>query len=67
MQAQAEPHGADGAAPGDAAPTEANTDNSRTASSWPSGHDVGVSDCDMGRLTSKVVSQVRHRYSYSGT
>lgn len=35
-------------------------------SSWPSGHDAGAPDSLMGRRTSNVSSQVRHRNSYVG-
>jgi len=48
------------------APTEANTDNRRTAPSCPSGQVAGSDASDMGRRTSKVLSQVRHRNSYNG-
>lgn len=55
-----------GAAEPDPAPTEENTLSSRTESTWPAGHDAGEFASDMGRRSSKVASQVRHRYSYSG-
>ena len=71
-QPQPEPHpppergaGA-GAAEPDDAPTEANTDKSRTAFSWPCGHVAGSLASAIGRRTSKVVSQVLQRKSYSG-
>jgi hypothetical protein len=45
------------------APTLANTDRSRTALSWPTGHDAGALDSAIDRRSSKVSSQVRQRYS----
>jgi hypothetical protein len=47
----------------EAAPVEANTDKSRMAPSWPSGHDAGAFASLIGRRTSNVDAQVRQRYS----
>jgi hypothetical protein len=47
----------------EAAPVEANTDSSRMAPSWPSGHDAGAFASLIGRRTSNVDAQVRQRYS----
>jgi hypothetical protein len=47
----------------EAAPVEANTDNSRMAPSWPSGQDAGAFASLIGRRTSNVDAQVRQRYS----
>ena len=45
------------------APTLANTDSSRTALSWPAGHDAGSLDSAIERRTSKVSSQDLQRNS----
>ncbi|GGR88033.1 hypothetical protein GCM10010284_21420 [Streptomyces rubiginosohelvolus] len=56
----------EGAGADPAAPPTATADNSLTVSSWPAGQEAGSEDCAMGRLTSKVSPQVRHRNSYRG-
>ena len=58
-----EPPDPDKAPDADAAPVEANTDNSRMAPSWPSGQDAGAFASLIGRRTSNVDAQVRQRYS----
>jgi hypothetical protein len=44
-------------------PVNATVDNSFTVSSWPCGQVVGADASAMGRLTSKVSPQARHRNS----
>ena len=51
---------------GSPAPIDAKAESRRTAPSWPSGQSAGALASAMGRRSSKVESQVRQRYSYSG-
>ncbi len=51
-----------GAAGPDRPPT-ATVDRSFTVSSWPCGQAQGADDSLIGRVSSKVSSQARHRYS----
>jgi hypothetical protein len=44
-------------------PTDANTDNRRTASGCPEGQEADADASLIGRRTSNVSSQVRQRYS----
>lgn len=46
--------------------TDAKTLSTRTALGCPSGHTAGLLASDIGRRSSNVVSQVRHRNSYNG-
>jgi hypothetical protein len=55
------PAGAAGAPP--PRPVTATVDNSLTVSSWPCGQAAGAAAWLIGRLTSKVAPQARHRYS----
>ena len=51
----------------DPAPTTDTVESSFTVSACPNGHGAGALDSAMGRLSSKVCSQSRQRYSYRGT
>jgi hypothetical protein len=42
----------------------ANTDRRRVVSAWPAGHVAGRSASAIGRRSSKVAPQARHRNSY---
>lgn len=48
---------------GAAVPPTATVDSSFTVSSWPAGHVAGAEDSAIGRLSSNVSPQLRHRYS----
>jgi hypothetical protein len=44
----------------------ATVESSLTVSPWPCGHVAGSAEAVIGRLTSKVSPQARHRNSYRG-
>ncbi|GAB7033775.1 hypothetical protein JCM4914_52360 [Streptomyces platensis subsp. malvinus] len=46
-----------------AEPPTATVESSFTVSSWPSGQTAGAEDSAIGRFSSKVLPQGRHRYS----